>query len=77
VPEGDDYIVVENYLTKLDRALDLLKGQTDVASKTLSAILAMKRKWAGPNQKRGVLSKRELIEAGASKAVKLLRAISG
>jgi uncharacterized protein YjbI with pentapeptide repeats len=75
-PEDDDHIVVENYTATLDRALDLLKGHTDVASKKLGAVLGMSRKWAGPNQQRGVLSKLELVEAGGSEAVsELLRAI--
>ena len=61
-PEDDDHVVVENYTATLDRALDLLKGHGDVASKKLGVVLGMKRKWAGPSQKRGVLSKRDLVE---------------
>jgi hypothetical protein len=54
----------------------VLKGHTDIASKKLAVALGVKRKWAGPNQTRGVLSMQELIEAGGSEAVsELLRAI--
>ena len=75
-PEGDEHLVVENYTATLDRALDVLKGRTDIASKKLGVVLGMKRKWAGPNQRRGVLSKADLLEAGGPEAVsELLRAI--
>jgi uncharacterized protein YjbI with pentapeptide repeats len=75
-PEGDDHLVVDDYTATLDRALVVLKGRTDVASKKLSAVLGMKRKWAGHDQKRGVLSIPDLIEAGGREAVTdLLRAI--
>jgi uncharacterized protein YjbI with pentapeptide repeats len=75
-PEGEDHLVVDDYSATLDRALHALKGRTDLASKKLGMVLGMKRKWAGPHQKRGVLSKPDLVEAGGAETVtELLRAI--
>jgi uncharacterized protein YjbI with pentapeptide repeats len=67
-PEDDDHIVLDDYKDKLDRAIDRLKGRLDLPSKELDAILSMKRKWAGPNQRQGVISKADLIEAGGPNA---------
>jgi len=75
-PEGKDHLIVEDYCGTLDRALEALKGRTDVASRRLGVVLGMKRKWAGLHQRRGVLSKPDLIEAGGAEAVTdLLRVI--
>jgi uncharacterized protein YjbI with pentapeptide repeats len=75
-PEGADHLIVEDYPATLDRALQAIKGRNDLASKRLGVVLSMKRKWAGPRQKLGVLSKPDLIEAGGPEAVaELLRVI--
>jgi hypothetical protein len=77
-PKDDDHIIIDDYTAVLDRLLNALKGRTDVASRKLSVVLTMKRKWAGPNQKRGVLNKPDLLEAVGSEAVgELMRLISG
>ena len=68
-PESDDHILVDEYSATLDRALAALKGRTDMASKRLVAVLGMKRKWVGAHQKRGVLSRPDLLEAGGPAAV--------
>jgi uncharacterized protein YjbI with pentapeptide repeats len=76
-PESPDYLVVDDYCAKLDRALDWLKGRTDVGSRRLIATIGSDRKWAGANQKRGVLSLPDLKRSAGSDAAvtELLRAI--
>jgi uncharacterized protein YjbI with pentapeptide repeats len=77
-PDDDDHIIIDDYTAVLDRLLNALKGRTDLASRKLSVLLTMKRKWAGPDQKRGVLSKPDLLEAVGSEAVgELMQLISG
>jgi uncharacterized protein YjbI with pentapeptide repeats len=68
-PQDDDHILLNDYLATLDRVLDALKTRTDVESRKLAAVLGSKRKWAGANQKQGVISKLDLIEAGGEGAV--------
>jgi hypothetical protein len=68
-PADEEHIIVKNYPTTLDRVLKVLKTRSDMPSKKLAALLAFDRKWAGPNQKQGVISKADLIEAGGAKAV--------
>lgn len=68
-PEGDDHIVLADYVACLDRALDALSARSDVRAKSLAAILQVARKWAGPNQRVGIVSKRDLVEAGGEGAV--------
>jgi uncharacterized protein YjbI with pentapeptide repeats len=75
-PEDADHIIIDDYTAVLDRLLNALTGRTDIASRKLSVILTMKRKWAGPDQKRGVLNKLDLLEAAGSEAVgELMRLI--
>lgn len=69
-PQNDKHIIVDNYPQTLDRILTTLKERSDNVSKRLTAIFGSKRKWCGPNQKRGVISKIDLIEAGGEEAVK-------
>jgi uncharacterized protein YjbI with pentapeptide repeats len=77
-PEDEDHIIIDDYTAVLDRLLNALKGRTDVGSRKLSVVLTLKRKWAGPNQQRGVLNKPDLLEAIGSEAVgELMRLISG
>jgi len=68
-PVDDEHIIVNNYLTTLDRVLAVLRARSDMRSKKLAALLGNKRKWAGPNQKQGVISQADLIEAGGENAV--------
>jgi len=76
-PEDDEHVVVNDYKATLDRVLNLLNTRSDVASKTLAAVLSMKRKWAGRGQRQGVLNKRDLVEAAGEEAVaELVRQLS-
>jgi hypothetical protein len=65
-------MVVDDYVGTIDRLMDLLKARTDTDSLGLVAVLGSMRKWAGTNQKRGVFSKAELVEAGGEEAAEEL-----
>jgi uncharacterized protein YjbI with pentapeptide repeats len=67
-PEDNEHIVIQDYKATLDRALAVLSPKSDVKSKMLTAILTMRRKWAGENQRVGVLSIPDLVEAGGPEA---------
>jgi hypothetical protein len=49
-----------------------LKGREDIPSRKLSAILANDRKWLGPKQRRGVLSKEDILGAGGQQGLELV-----
>jgi hypothetical protein len=75
-PEGDDYLIVDDYVATLDRLLNALKKSDSLSHRNLAAFLGMKRKWAGAHQKVGVLSKPELMDVAGTEAVdELLRLI--
>jgi hypothetical protein len=77
-PEGDDYVIIDDYVATLDRLLNVLKGGESVSHRKLGAILAMQRKWAGAHQRVGVLSKPDLIDvAGKQTVEELLRLVQG
>jgi uncharacterized protein YjbI with pentapeptide repeats len=69
LPEDEEHLLITDYRNALDRVLDTLKTRSDLHSRRLAALLGSCRKWAGPNQKQGVLNKRDLIEAGGEGAV--------
>ncbi|HWL86727.1 MAG TPA: pentapeptide repeat-containing protein, partial [Polyangiaceae bacterium] len=71
-PEDAEHVVLDDYPATLDRWLTALKARTDLPSKQLAVILGMKRKWAGPNQHRGVVSYAELRDIGGEPVVKAL-----
>ena len=56
------HIIVENYPQTLDRLLNLLEQRTDLTARRLTSYLALDKKWLGPCQRRGVLSKNDLCE---------------
>jgi len=68
-PEGDDHIIVDDYHASLERALRVFGDRSDMGAKRLVAIFTLMKKWAGPRQRRGVVSRAELVEAGGEGAV--------
>jgi uncharacterized protein YjbI with pentapeptide repeats len=75
-PEGDDCILLENYSETLKLVLQNLKTGSDIPSKKMAAILEHDLKWAGPGQKQGVISKRDLNEvAGEWGVAEFLRLV--
>jgi uncharacterized protein YjbI with pentapeptide repeats len=76
-PEGDEYIIVHDYVAALTRVLGVLRTRTDLASKKLVVVLEMKRKWAGAGQESGVLNRQDLVEAAGAAAVEDLLTLFG
>jgi uncharacterized protein YjbI with pentapeptide repeats len=63
-PEDANHIVVEDYKVTLNRMLDVMRDRSDKPARMLKAVLEMELKWAGPNRRRGVINKLDLLEAG-------------
>ena len=74
-PKSDQHIVLDHYKACLEKMLKALSDRPDVGSKKLQAILKTKLKWAGPNQRVGVLSKPDLLEHGSPEAITWLLSI--
>jgi hypothetical protein len=68
-PEDEDHFVVEDYPATLDRLLATWRARSDLASRRLAASFGVVRKWVGPKQRVGVVSKADLIEVGGEEAV--------
>jgi uncharacterized protein YjbI with pentapeptide repeats len=68
-PEDGEHFLVEDYPATLDRMLAAFGARSDLGSKRVAAVLGMHRKWAGPNQRLGVVSKAELLALGGAEAV--------
>ncbi len=68
-PDDGDHFVVHDFKGSLQKVITALDGRGDAPSRRLVAILSMKAKWAGPRQMVGVVSRRELLEAGGEWAV--------
>ena len=71
-PESDEHIVIDDFPRVLDGMLAALKQRNDDASKRLYSHLAFKKKWLGPNQKRGVLVKQDIRAASGQEGLDFL-----
>jgi uncharacterized protein YjbI with pentapeptide repeats len=69
LPENDDHLVFEDFPRALEVLLAALKGKHDLQSRKLAAILGNMKKWLGPKQRRGVLSKRDILNTGGPQAL--------
>ncbi len=76
-PEDADHLVFTEFRSTLDRVIASLKGHSEIGFKKLVAYLGVYRKWAGPNQKRGVLNKQDLVEIGGEEAVAEVMRVCG
>jgi len=77
-PSDENHILVNDYPQTLDTALQFLRDRSDTSARSLAAYLGVYRRWAGPNQKRGVLNKVDLLEvAGKSGLESVLAIIQG
>jgi uncharacterized protein YjbI with pentapeptide repeats len=63
-PEGDEHIVVSDYVATLERMERLFGSRQDGNSRVLASTFAHMRKWAGAHQERGVLSRADVVAAG-------------
>ena len=68
-PEDEDQFLVKDHPATLDRLLPTWKSRSDLGSKRLAASFGVVRKWVGTNQRVGVISKGDLLEAGGEEAV--------
>jgi uncharacterized protein YjbI with pentapeptide repeats len=71
-PADSKHIVLDDYPLALDRILNKLREQNDLASKTLAAYLGVYRKWVGQNQRRGVLNIDDVLEAGSEDGLRII-----
>lgn len=74
-PDDTDAVLLEDYPAVLDKMLQRLSSRSDGPARRLTAVIGTMRKWAGRNQQRGVLSKRELIELSSEREVSDLLAL--
>jgi hypothetical protein len=62
-PADDDHLIVGDWKNSLSRLIKLLNDRADQGSKAMAAGLECVLKWSGPNQRRGVISKHDLLES--------------
>lgn len=67
-PSSSNCLVIDDYPRSLDRLLVAVRTGTDLESRQLAAFLGVMRRWVGPRQSRGVLSKSDITEAVGSGA---------
>jgi uncharacterized protein YjbI with pentapeptide repeats len=68
-PTDNDHIVLDNFPESLDRLSNFFGERSDANSKRLAAVLAHKRKWVGPGQRRGVFNKMDLLQIAGEEAL--------
>jgi uncharacterized protein YjbI with pentapeptide repeats len=71
-PEGDEHIRVDNFPQVIAAILSNLKGKEDLPSRKLAAVIGHKQKWLGTMQRRGVLSKRDILSAGGREGLDMI-----
>jgi len=67
-PGHPDHQVVDNYGIVLDGLIELFSQAENPRWKKIAAMLRHDQKWMGENQKRGVFSKSDFVEAGGESA---------
>jgi hypothetical protein len=77
-PADENHIVLDQYRTNLRRLSDAFGIYDDEASQQLTEFFRIYLEHAGPNQARGVLSKRDILEVvGESGLRRVLQVIDG
>jgi hypothetical protein len=61
-PADNDHLIVEDVKNSLGRIIKVLRDRPDKGSHGMAAALETVLKWTGPNQRRGVISKHDLLE---------------
>ena len=74
-PESDEHIIIDDFPKVLDGMLSALRPRNDDASKRLGSHLAFKKKWLGPNQRRGVLVKKDILAASGQEGLDFVLAM--
>jgi DNA-directed RNA polymerase alpha subunit len=62
LPNDGEHLVIKNFSSTLETAINALQKQGDMLSKKLIALLEIRRKWSVPNQAQGVLNRQDIIE---------------
>jgi uncharacterized protein YjbI with pentapeptide repeats len=70
LPQDTEHIVIKNFASALDKAIEVLKRQEDSTAKKLIAFLNISRKWATPDQVQGVINTQDLAEVVGEDGVK-------
>ena len=65
--------ILQDYRETLKRFLGALSGRTDMTARVLTRLLKHDLKWAGPNQRRGVINKNDLLEVGGQQALEIVQ----
>jgi len=76
-PADEDHIVMENYPETLDRLIAYFRGRSDLGSRCLATRFEHEKKWLGPHQRVGMLSKQDLMECGGEEGFKAAIKIIG
>src|SRR5882672_8958715 len=61
-PTSSDHLVLTDYVLTLERMQRRLSARTDEMSRRLGVLIAHNLKWAGPNQREGVINIRDWSE---------------
>jgi uncharacterized protein YjbI with pentapeptide repeats len=61
-PTSTDHVVLSDYVPTLERLLKVLSTRTDEMSRRLGVLIMHSLRWAGPNQKEGVINIRDWAE---------------
>jgi hypothetical protein len=69
-PQDEEHIVFESDFPRILEALySVFQGRDDIPSRRLAATLGHELKWLGPKQRRGVLSKGDLLNSGGQEGL--------
>jgi uncharacterized protein YjbI with pentapeptide repeats len=68
-PADDQHIIVSDYPAALDRVLGALGKRSDELSRRLGVLVSHNRKWAGPNQREGIINKADWTQVGGEEMV--------
>ena len=70
-PQDSDHIVLDPYLTILDRVVASFEHQSDTKTKVLHEFFRIAREYAGTGQMRGVVNTRDIVEFMGQEGLRL------
>jgi uncharacterized protein YjbI with pentapeptide repeats len=68
-PTGGDHVVLSDYVATLERVQRVLSARTDEGTRRIGVLIAHSLRWAGPNQKEGVINIRDWSEVCGEEVV--------
>jgi uncharacterized protein YjbI with pentapeptide repeats len=68
-PVDDRHIIVHDFAAVLDRVLSAYEGNEEPYARQMVTYFDAARRWLGPNQRTGIVSKHDLLEIGGDRAV--------